>query len=105
MDANHATFGTNAALSALLLSRRPTGNNSVRAIVSVVLLLMPGEITRLRLIENRRELGSLKDNGAFLLSRWPGTIEKSDSLRGPAPVRIFHFDIRCGSTGIYFLEV
>jgi len=47
--------------------------------ISAVLLLMPGEITRLRLIENR--LGSLKDNGAFLLPRWPGTIGESDSLQ------------------------
>lgn len=42
---------------------------------------MPDGITRLRLIENRRELGSPKDNGAFLLPRWPGTIGKSDSVR------------------------
>lgn len=42
---------------------------------------MPGGITRLRLIENQRGLGSPKDNGAFLLPRWPGTIGKSDSSR------------------------
>lgn len=76
---NPARHSELTRLNTVLLSL-PT-NGFVRAIVSAVLLLMAGGITRLHLIENRRELDSAEDNGAFLLPRWPGTIDKLDSLR------------------------
>lgn len=61
---------------------------------------MPDGITGLRLIENRRELSSPKDNGAFLLPCWPGTIDKSDLLRSGCDQ---DFSFRCGSAGIHVI--
>jgi len=91
------TLGTNVIEHVSSFLCRPA--NSVRAIVSAVLLLIAGGITRLHLIENRRELDS--SNGEFLLPRWPGTIDKSDSLRPGSDFSFLHPVRKCRLHGIF----